>query len=111
MLANNNQSVIRRMAKRSLVSNKRRTIIMALAVALSAFMLFSVFTVGITYFKMYRLQNIRLSGGDFDAIMYGMTEEQKKKCEEKMCIRDSIRPAENFYIRWASWCGAWVFCL
>lgn len=82
MLANNNQSVIRRMAKRSLVSNKRRTIIMALAVALSAFMLFSVFTVGITYFKMYRLQNIRLSGGDFDAIMYGMTEEQKKKCEE-----------------------------
>ena len=41
------------MAKRSLVSNKRRTIIMALAVALSAFMLFSVFTVGITYFKMY----------------------------------------------------------
>ena len=38
--ANNNQSVIRRMAKRSLVSNKRRTIIMALAVALSAFMLF-----------------------------------------------------------------------
>ena len=70
------------MAKRSLVSNKRRTIIMALAVALSAFMLFSVFTVGITYFKMYRLQNIRLSGGDFDAIMYGMTKEQKEKCED-----------------------------
>lgn len=55
---------------------------MALAVALSAFMLFSVFTVGITYFKMYRLQNIRLSGGDFDAIMYGMTKEQKEKCED-----------------------------
>lgn len=82
MLANNNQGVIRRMARRSLASSRRRTVIMGLAVALSAFMLFSVFTVGITWFHMYHLQNIRLAGGDFDAVMYGMTEEQREKCEE-----------------------------
>lgn len=52
---------------------------MILAVFLSAFMLFSVFTVGITYFKMYRIQNIRLNGGDFDAVMYGLTDAQKEK--------------------------------
>lgn len=67
------------MAKRSLASSRRRTVIMGLAVALSAFMLFSVFTVGITWFHMYHLQNIRLAGGDFDAVMYGMTEEQREK--------------------------------
>ena len=40
-------------------------------------MLFSIFTVGITYFKMQSLQNIRLNGGEYDAVMYGMTEEQQ----------------------------------
>ncbi len=49
---------------------------MILAVLLSSFLLFSVFTVGITYFKMQRVQNIRLSGAEFDAIMYGVTKEQ-----------------------------------
>ena len=51
---------------------------MILAVLLSSFLLFSVFTVGVTYFKMQRLQNIRLGGAEFDAIMYGMTEEQEE---------------------------------
>ncbi len=55
---------------------------MILAVVLSSFMVFCVFTVGATYFKMQRLQNIRLSGGEFDAILYGVTEEQREKCEE-----------------------------
>lgn len=49
---------------------------MILAVMLSSFLLFSVFTVGITYFKMQRQQNIRLSGAEFDAIMYGVTKKQ-----------------------------------
>lgn len=82
MLENNNQAVITRMAKRSLKSNRRRSIIMILSIALSAFMLFSVLTVGVTYFKMQRLQNVRMNGADFDAILYGLTDEQRKMCEE-----------------------------
>lgn len=82
MLRNNNRKVISRMAGRSLKSHRYRSFTMILAVVLSAFMLFSVMTVGTTYFKMQRLQNIRLSGGEFDAIMYGVTEEQKEKCEK-----------------------------
>ena len=50
---------------------------MILAVLLSSFLLFSVFTVGLTYLKMNKLQNIRLNGADFDAVLYGVTEEQK----------------------------------
>lgn len=82
MLANNNQQVIARMAKRSLKSNRRRSMIMIAAVLLSTFMLFSVFTVGLTYFHMNRVQNIRMNGGEFDAIMYGVTEKQQKMCEQ-----------------------------
>lgn len=36
---------------------------MIFAVMLSVFLLFSVFTVGATYLKMQKLQNIRLNGG------------------------------------------------
>lgn len=54
---------------------------MIAAVMLSSFMLFSVLTVGTTYFKMQRLQDMRLNGADFDAIMYGVTPEQQELCE------------------------------
>ncbi|MDO5784750.1 MAG: ABC transporter permease [Eubacteriales bacterium] len=83
MLKNNNSAVITRMAKRSISSNKRRNRIMILAIALSAFMLFTILTVGGTWLKMQRVQNIRLNGGDFDVLLYGgFTEEQRKTCEE-----------------------------
>ena len=77
MLKNNNQPVIKRIAKTNLKSNFRRSITMIFAVLLSSFLLFSVFTVGLTYLKMNKLQNIRLNGVDFDAVLYGVTEEQK----------------------------------
>lgn len=83
MLKNNNNAVITRMAKRSFVSNRHRNIIMILAIMLSAFMLFTVLTVGGTWLKMQRTQNIRLDGGEFDVVIYGgFTEEQKKICEK-----------------------------
>lgn len=83
MLKNNNGAVITRMAKRSFVSNKRRNGIMILAIALSMFMLFTIFTVGGTWLNMQRIQNIRLNGGDFDALIYGgFTQQQRDICEE-----------------------------
>lgn len=82
MLKNNNQEVIKHLAKKNLKSNGRRSVSMILAVLLSSFLLFSVFTVGATYLKMQRLQNIRLNGAEFDAIMYGISDEQKTLLEE-----------------------------
>ena len=81
MLENNNRKVIDRMAKSAVKNQKGKNLILFFSVALAAFMLFSIFTVGITYFKMNRLQNIRLNGGVYDAVMYGITEEQREKCE------------------------------
>ena len=81
MLANNNRKVIDRMAKSAVKNQKGKNLILFFSVVLASFMLFSIFTVGITYFKMNRLQNIRLNGGVYDAVMYGITEEQLEKCE------------------------------
>ena len=47
-MKNENETVIRKMALRSLKSGHRRSIIMVSAVFLSAFLLFSILTVGVT---------------------------------------------------------------
>ena len=86
MLKNNNQAVVKRLAKNNLKSNRRRSFSMILAIMLSSFLLFSVFTVGATYLKMQRQQNIRLNGAEFDAIMYGISEEQKEILEENPTV-------------------------
>ena len=82
MLKNPNKVVVKRMARHSLKTGKRRTVTLFLAIFLSSFMIFTIFTVGVTYFKLQKIQNIRLSGAEFDAIMYGVTEEQAQKCEK-----------------------------
>lgn len=87
MLRNNNMAVVDRMAKQSLKGNKRNSMSMILAVLLSSFMLVCVFTVGVTYFKMQRIQNIRLDGAEFDAIMYGVTDEQLEQCKKHSDIQ------------------------
>lgn len=82
MLKNNNMEVIFRMAGKSLKSSRRRSATMILAVLLSSLMLFCVFTVGVTYFKMVRLQNIRLHGNESDALLYGVSDEQLEFLQE-----------------------------
>ncbi|SHK69207.1 ABC transporter permease [Hespellia stercorisuis] len=87
MLKNNNEQVIDRMVKRSFLRNKRKNMVLILAVFLAAFMIFSVFTVGVTYLQMLNRQNIRMNGAKFDAVlMGGYTEAQKEICEEEKDI-------------------------
>lgn len=79
MLANNNRQVISKLAKNTVRTNKRQFSILFVTIMLSAFMLFSVFTVGLTYLDLSRLQNSRLYGSEYDAaIMNGFTENQKE---------------------------------
>ena len=44
-------------------------------------LVFTIFTVGDSYFRLQKIQNIRMSGAEFDAIMYGVTDEQRQMCE------------------------------
>ena len=81
MLKNPNQKVIKRMAGNALKVNRRKTITLFLAVLLSSFLVFTIFTVGDSYFRLQKIQNIRMSGAEFDAIMYGVTDEQRQMCE------------------------------
>lgn len=55
---------------------------MTAAIALSAFLLFTTLTVGGTYVKMHEIQDIRMNGADFDALLLGgFTKEQEEFCK------------------------------
>lgn len=78
MLANNNKAIINKLAQNTVRTNKKQFMILFFTVALSAFMIFGVFTIGKTYLDLSRLQNTRLFGAEYDAtVINGFTEEQK----------------------------------
>ncbi|MBS7008100.1 ABC transporter permease [Anaerostipes sp.] len=82
MLENNNHKIITKMAVSSLKGSRQKFAVIIAAVMLSAFMLFSVLTVGTTYFQMQRIQNIHMHGADYDAaLMGGFTARQKAFCK------------------------------
>ena len=62
MLANNNKAIITKLAGNNIRTNKTQYVILFLTIFLSAFMLFGVFTIGMTYLDSSRLQNTRLNG-------------------------------------------------
>ncbi len=82
MLKNNNEAAITKMARNSFRSSRRRNLTVLMAIICSSFLLFTIFTVGITYFDMQRVQNIRMHGADYDAYLYGVTKEQQRVCQE-----------------------------
>ena len=76
MLANNNEAIINKLAKNSVKTNKKQYAILFFTIILSAFMLFCVFTIGMTYLNSSRLQNTRLNGAEYDIVtMNGFTSE------------------------------------
>ena len=88
MLANNNKAIINKLAKNSVKTNKKQYAILFFTIILSAFMLFCVFTIGMTYLDSSRLQNTRLNGAEYDiATMNGFTSEQLNTLRQNEHIR------------------------
>ena len=88
MLANNNKAMLKRLARNTVKTNRRQFAILFFTVALAACMLFCVFTIGITYLHLSRLQDTRLFGAEYDAVVAnGFTEEQKAILMDRSDVR------------------------
>lgn len=88
MLANNNKAIINKLAKNSVKTNKKQYGILFLTILLSTFMLFCVFTIGMSYLDASRLQNTRLNGAEYDiATMNGFTSEQLNILQQNQSIQ------------------------
>lgn len=76
LFGNNNQTVIKHLAKKSYRSNKRRNMIVIVALALTAFMITSVFSLGCSYFETFQMQQTRSMGTTADVAITNLTEAQ-----------------------------------
>ena len=89
MLSNDNKAIINKLAKNSVKSNKKKYGILFFTIVLSAFMLFCVFTIGLTYLDSSRLQNTRLYGAEYDiTTMNGFTPEQLNTLQQNENIKN-----------------------
>ena len=114
-----NRRLFWRLAGRSIKANLGRHLLTALAVFLSTLMLFSIFTIGVNYFRNLQVMMDRLDGVT-DALLYAPTQEQYEQIKatpgvEVVGIRMSLGsetipgaldidiPLQHWYYDQAAW--------
>lgn len=76
MFQNNNGAIVKRLASKSFKANHRRNVFVILTLALTAFMITSVFSIGRSYIKTNELQQLRLMGTNAHAALTNPDEDQ-----------------------------------
>lgn len=82
MFENNNKEVVERLTKRSLRSNKLRNIFVILAIILTTFMTFSIFSIGFSFYKNYSVMMLRLQGSTANVLLNNPSENQIKEIKD-----------------------------
>lgn len=88
LFGNNNQAVIHRLANNSFSVNRRRNRFVIIALALTAFMITTVFSIGFSYFETYQLQQTRLMGTTADVAITNPTDVQLEQLTNSALISD-----------------------
>ncbi|MFX3632381.1 MAG: ABC transporter permease [Candidatus Pristimantibacillus sp.] len=76
MFPNNNKVIINKLTNRTLRANKNRNLYVILAIALTTFLISAIFSVGMSYFKSYKLEQTRVMGTTAHAALTLPTNEQ-----------------------------------
>ena len=88
MFQNNNQTVAKRLAKRSLRANKRRNFIVVIAIALTGILFTTLFTIGMGTAETLQSQTMRQAGTNGHAMLKYITNEQYDKIKEQPLIKE-----------------------
>lgn len=86
-MRNNNQAIVRKLTNKAMRSDKRRNIFVVIAVALTAFMITAVFSLGVSYFESMQMQSLRLQGTTSHFGFFYPSEEQKNEILELDYLR------------------------
>lgn len=86
LFGNNNNAIITRLSKSNFSANKRRNLFATIALALTAFMTTSVFSIGFSYFETYKMQQLRSVGTTADAAITNPTEDQLQQLKSSSII-------------------------
>ena len=88
MFQNNNGTVAKRLAKRSLHADKRRNIIAVIAIALTALLFTNVFTMGFGFVESIQRATMVMSGGDGHAAIKYVTDEEYETVSRNPLIKE-----------------------
>lgn len=80
-MQNNNKRIIKNLAKKSIKKNLR-SVTMILSVVLINFMLYTIFSVGFSYYDNYKILNKRLQGTNANVSIVNPTQSQLDKLEK-----------------------------
>ncbi|APM40660.1 ABC transporter permease [Clostridium kluyveri] len=79
MFQNNNNAVVKKLTKRMVHTNKSRNIYVIAAVTLTALLITFIFSIGMSFLKSYKIQQVRLMGTEAHAAVTRVTDDQIKK--------------------------------
>lgn len=79
MIKVENRHVIRRITKAGMRSEKKRNVILTIAVIMTTFLLTTIFSIGISYLQSISDRALKMNGADYDAVLRGPLPEQQKK--------------------------------
>lgn len=85
---NDTSAIEKKLAKRSLHSERQRNLFAIAALALTAFMITAAFSVGFSYFDTYQMQQIRFMGTTADVAVINPTEEQLAELSGSSLVLD-----------------------
>lgn len=88
MFRNNNGAVAKRLAQRSLSADKRRNIIAVMAIALTALLFTSVFTMGFGLVESIQRATMVMSGGDGHAAIKYVTDKEYETISRNPLIKE-----------------------
>ena len=97
-MRNNNSKIIRKITARSLRANTRRNFFITIAIALTAFMITSVFSIGISFYESIRMSGFRFEGIYSHASITGLSQEQLIALEGLSYVR---RVSHSGFVGWA----------
>lgn len=88
MFENNNKEVINKLIKRSLDLNKRRNIFVILAIILTTFMISSIFSIGFSFAKNYKIMILRTQSSTANVSLNNPTDKQVSDMKSLECIKN-----------------------
>jgi putative ABC transport system permease protein len=88
MLKVNNKNAINLLAKKSFAANKNRNLIAVIAIAMTAILFTTLFTVGMGTVETFQHQTIRQAGGDGHAVLKYITDQQYNAVKNHSLIRE-----------------------
>ncbi|MFD0712829.1 ABC transporter permease [Paenibacillus sp. GCM10027626] len=87
MIPNANRHVVKKLINRSLRANRMRNRFVAAAIVLTAWLITSVFSIGMSYVKSFQLQELKMMGTAAHAVLKYPTEEQVRQLQQLNEVR------------------------